>query len=69
MRRFLFAAATVLALLVAVPSRSHAGWLSEFLHQQFEPDYYGYYTPPVYDHAAYYYGPTHVSPPVDYSTP
>ena len=51
MRRFIFTAAAVLVLglVFAVPSQSQASWLSEFLHQRFDPGYYGYYSPPVYD--------------------
>jgi hypothetical protein len=75
----MFAAAAVLALglVAAVPSPSRASWLSEFLHQRYDPGYYDYYAPPVYDGGTYYYAPpaygyyapTYVSPPVYYSEP
>jgi hypothetical protein len=42
-----------------------ASWLSEFLHQRFDPGYYSYHPPPMYDSGSYYYAP----PTVYYSTP
>ena len=80
MRRFLFAAAAVLALgfVAAFPAQSQASWLSEALHRRFDPGYYDYYAAPVYDYGSYYappvyeyeyVAPTYVAPPVYYSSP
>ena len=64
MRKFLFAgvAATALAVLSVAPSQARASWLSEWLHQQFDPVYYGttYYAPAYgyfTPYRSFYYAP------------
>jgi hypothetical protein len=70
---FLAAALGALGLIGLAPAKADASWLSQALHRQFDPAYYGgYYGAPVYnyDDNAYYppaydYGP-YASPAYSY---
>jgi hypothetical protein len=63
MRRLIGTALVAVALAFAVPSAARASWLSEYLHQRFDPvPTYPYYNPAYSDYYApdytvpYYYG-------------
>jgi hypothetical protein len=67
-----------LGLVGLTPAKADASWLSEALHRRYDPGYYAYYAPPVYDYGdyygpstSYYVDPGYVYPPptVYYSTP
>src|SRR6516165_75377 len=62
-----------LALVGITPAKADASWLSEALHRYYDPGYYGYYAPPVYDYGdyyapstSYYVEPGYVYPPTVY---
>ena len=77
MRSMIAALGLSLGVLTAAPAKADASWLSEALHRYYDPGYYGYYAPPVYDYGdyyapstSYYVEPGYVYPPtVYYSTP
>jgi hypothetical protein len=56
-----------LGLIGATPSQANASWLSQALHAQFDPNYYGGYYAPGYVYPGYsYYSPTYVYPSYGY---